>query len=204
MVVATPQGNVKIAATSYVRYPGAVPRRREGARRRAHPDVRLGHRLDQRRRDGRGCRRRLLGRRLQAGVQRDGIAPSARARRQPHPGPPRGGRDRRRAVDAGHRSRTSASAGRVTIAVRRIHRPARVSALRRRRRRTGDRGDVHRLPCRPGPAGRLSGRVRREGQPAARARIRTFEFNVPIDAAFFKKPTRKLHCSRRSHVAAVE
>ena len=34
--------------------------------------------------------------------------------------------------------------------------------------------------------------VRREGQPPLQRTIRTFEVNVPLDPAFFKKPTRKL------------
>lgn len=189
MMVATAQGNVKIAATSYVRYPGEFRVDAQG------PDglriqtfdagsawISDGVTAD----DAPAAFRQSL----QAGVQRDGIAlllaladDRIQARRVPdvtvkgRPMP---------AIEA------DLAAGRVTIAFD----PS--TGLLAYQRYGGSAGEPTTeetfTDYRPVQGLQIAhhASVRREGQPPLQRIVRTFEVNVPLDAAFFKKPAQKL------------
>ena len=190
MVVATPQGNVKIAATSYVRYPGEFrvdAKGPDGLRIQTFDSGTAWISDGVTAEDAPAAFRQSL----QASVQRDGIGlllaladNRVQARRVADVS--MGGRDMP-AIEA-----DLAAAGRVIIGF------DPTSGLLAYQRYGGSAGEpsteetfsdyrpVHGLQV----AHHAS--VRREGQPPLQRIVRTFEINVPLDPAFFKKPTRKL------------
>ena len=190
MVVTTPQGNVTIAATSYVRYPGQFRVDAQG------PDgIRIqtfdagsawisdGENVEEAPASFRSA--------LQSGVQRDGIGlllalADDRVRGRRVADVTLGGRVMP-AIEA-----DLAAAGRVTLAFD----PA--TGLLAYQRYGGGEGEptteetfsdyreVQGLQV----AHRAS--VRREGQPPVQRIVRTFEYNVPLDPDLFKKPAPRL------------
>ena len=190
MVVATPQGNVKIAATSYVRYPGEFRVDAKG------PDGMRIQTFDSgsawisdgvTAEDAPAAFRQSL----QAGVQRDGIGlllALADGRIQG-----------RRVADVTVEGRPMpaieadlAAAGPVTVAFD----PA--SGLLAYQRYGGGAGEPKTEETfsdyRPVQGLQVAhhASVRREGQPPLQRIVRTFEVNVPLDPGFFKKPARKV------------
>ena len=193
MVVTTPQGNVKIAATAYMRYPGQFRVDAQG------PDGMRIQTFDagsawisdgQTAEDAPASFRTSL----QAGVQRDGIAlllalAEDRVTGRRVPDVTLGGRALP-AIEA-----DLAAAGRVTIAFD----PA--TGLLAYQRYGGADGEPATeetfTDYRPVQGLQIAhhATVRREGQPPIQRVVRTFEVNVPLDAAFFKKPGAKLPVS---------
>lgn len=190
MVVTTPQGNVKIAATSYVRYPGEFRVDAKG------PDGVRIQTFDSGTAwisDGVSAEDAPAGFRqsLQSGVQRDGIGlllalADNRVKSKRVADVTIGGRALP-AIEA-----ELAAAGRVTIAFD----PS--TGLLAYQRYGGANGEPtteetfsdYRAVQGLQVAHQAS--VRREGQPPIQRIVRTFELNVPLDPEFFKKPTRKL------------
>ena len=190
MMVTTPQGNVKIAATSYVRYPGEFRVDAKG------PDgVRIqtfasGTAWIS---DGVSAEDAPVGFRnsLQSGVQRDGIGlllalADGRIKSRRVADVTIGGRVLP-AIEA-----DLAPAGRVTIAFD----PS--TGLLAYQRYGGADGEPTTeetfADYRPVQGLQVAhhASVRREGQPPIERVVRTFELNVPLDPGFFKKPIRKL------------
>ena len=190
MLVSTPQGNVKIAATSYVRYPGQFrvdARGPDGVRIQTFDSGTAWISDGVTAEDAPVAFRNSL----QAGVQRDGIGLLLALADNRVEG--------RRVADVtvGGRALPAieadlAAAGRVTIAF-----DASTGLLAYQRYGGTDGEPVTEetftdYRAVQGLQVAHEAAVRREGQPPLRRVIRTFELNVPIDAAFFKKPTRRL------------
>ncbi|HVJ28134.1 MAG TPA: pitrilysin family protein [Vicinamibacterales bacterium] len=189
MLVSTPQGNVKIAATAYVRYPGEFrvdARGPDGVRIQTFDSGSAWISDGVTAEDAPAAFRQAL----QAGVQRDGIGlllalaeNRIKGRRVPdvtvdgRPMP---------AIEA-----DLAAAGRVTIAFD----PSTGLLAYQRYGGAGEPTTEETFTdYRPikGLQVAHQASVRREGQPPLQRSVRTFEVNVPLDSAFFKKPTRKL------------
>jgi zinc protease len=190
MVVTTPQGSVKIAATSYVRYPGEFrvdAKGPDGVRIQTFDSGSAWISDGVTAEDAPAPFRQAL----QAGVQRDGIGLLLALADDRIPG--------RRVADVTVAGRVMpaieadlAAAGRVTIAF------DPTTGLLAYQRYGGANGEptteetftdyrpVHGLQV----AHHAS--VRREGQPPLQRVVRTFELNVPLDAAFFKKPAGRI------------
>ncbi|MBA3641754.1 MAG: insulinase family protein [Acidobacteria bacterium] len=190
MMVATPQGNVKIAATSYVRYPGEFrvdAMGPDGVRIQTFDSGSAWISDGVTAEDAPAAFRQSL----QAGVQRDGIGlllalaenriqgrrvPDVTVEGRPMP-----------AIEA-----DLAAAGRVTIA---FDPSTGLLAYQRYGGAAGEPVTVETFTdYRPVQGLQIAhhASVRREGQPPLQRIVRTFEVNVPLEAAFFKKPTGKL------------
>ncbi|MDQ3488974.1 MAG: insulinase family protein [Acidobacteriota bacterium] len=190
MMVATPQGNVKIAATSYVRYPGEFrvdAKGPDGVRIQTFDSGSAWISDGVTAEDAPAAFRQSL----QAGVQRDGIGlllalaenriqgrrvPDVTVEGRPMP-----------AIEA-----DLAAAGRVTIA---FDPSTGLLAYQRYGGAAGEPVTVETFTdYRPVQGLQIAhhASVRREGQPPLQRIVRTFEVNVPLEAAFFKKPTGKL------------
>jgi len=190
MVVATPQGNVKIAATSYVRYPGEFrvdAKGPDGVRIQTFDSGSAWISDGVTAEDAPAAFRQSL----QAGVQRDGIGlllalaenriqgrrvPDVTVEGRPMP-----------AIEA-----DLAAAGRVTIA---FDPSTGLLAYQRYGGAAGEPATEETFTdYRPVQGLQVAhhASVRREGQPPLQRIVRTFEVNVPLEAAFFKKPTGKL------------
>ncbi len=190
MVVTTPQGNVTIATTSYVRYPGEFRVDAKG------PDGVRIQTFDSGTAwisDGVSAEDAPAGFRnsLQSGVQRDGIGLLLALVENRIKS--------RRVADVTLAGRALpaieadlAPAGRVTIAFD----PS--TGLLAYQRYGGTDGEPTTEETfsdyRPVQGLQVAhhASVRREGQPPIQRVVRTFELNVPLDPGFFKKPTRKL------------
>lgn len=190
MVVTTPQGNVKIATTAYVRYPGQFrvdAKGPDGVRIQTFDSgtawISDGETIEDAPSSFRSS--------LQSGVQRDGIALLLALAENRIQG--------RRVSDVTLEGRAMpaleadlAAAGRVTIAFD----PS--TGLLAYQRYGGVDGEPTTeetfTDYRPVQGLQVAHQasVRREGQLPLKRIVRTFELNVPIEAAFFKKPARKL------------